>query len=337
MAATNYAGIGQRTNAWADSVALKHAEPVIVLGKFALSKPVPKNKANNVIFRRPNIFAIDGLSIAEGVNPTPEAMTYTDVPVTLATFGHSTQISQEVADMVEDPVLADASALTGEWGASTKERILWNAITGGTSVTFANGVANRAGVATAITLNDIRVAVRGLNSAKTKRVTKILDSTIKISTRGVEAAYVAVCHTDLEGDIRNLTGFIPTAQYGSRAVLCPEELGSVENVRFITSPELTPTAAMATNAGGSVLATYIGGDGAAATANIYPIVLLGQDSFGDVALKGSSAVTMKVINPGTPSAADVLGRYGYVSGSFYSAATILNESWMNRIEVLATK
>ena len=58
-------------------------------------------------------------------------------------------------------------------------------------------------------------------------------------TRPIEASYIAVAHTDCEADLRNLAGFSPVAEYGSRTPVAAEEIGSVEDVRYVLSPELT--------------------------------------------------------------------------------------------------
>ena len=81
MAETTYGSISQRTAAWAATEMLAHAEPVIVLNKFGMSKPLPKNKADNIKFRRPNPFSAITTPLAEGVTPTAQAMSYTDVPL----------------------------------------------------------------------------------------------------------------------------------------------------------------------------------------------------------------------------------------------------------------
>ena len=49
---TTYPVINQRTEAWAATVALRHAEPTLVLQKFGTPKEMPRNKANVVKFRR---------------------------------------------------------------------------------------------------------------------------------------------------------------------------------------------------------------------------------------------------------------------------------------------
>ena len=140
---------------------------------------------------------------------------------------------------------------------------------------------------------------------------------------------MAICHTDLANDIRGIAGFVPAAQYGSRSLLHPRELGSVEDIRFITSPDLAPWAD-AGGAKGSMLST------SGTSADVYPVLVLGQDAFGTVAIKGLGAVEPSIIPVGTKSGADPLGQRGYVGWKTWFAAKVLNENWMARIECAAT-
>ena len=84
MATTTYSGLSQRTNAFAAKEMLAHAEPILCLSKFGMTKPMPKNKANQVKFRRPVPLAVATTPLTEGAPPTANAMTYEDVSVTLS-------------------------------------------------------------------------------------------------------------------------------------------------------------------------------------------------------------------------------------------------------------
>lgn len=330
MAVTNYAGISQRTTAWAATEMLAHAEPIVVLSKFGQAKPVPKNKADNVKFRRANPFAVSLTPLTEGVKPTSQALTYSDVPVSLAQYGAATEITDHVADMVEDPVLKDASILSGEQAAETMELVTWGALKAGTNVGYANGAA-RAAVNTAVKLGTVRAGVRALQAARGRPVTSMLDGSPKLGTKPVEGGYIAFGHTDLEQDIRGLTGFTSVANYGSRQPLCPQEVGSVENVRFILSPVLASFA----DAGG--LSTTVVVSTTGNNADVYPLIICAKEAFGVVPLKGANAITPNVIQPDTADKSDPLGQIGFVSWKAYFAAVILNETWVYRIETGASQ
>jgi len=327
MATTAYGDISQRTAAWAAAEMLSHAEPVLVLHKFGASKPLPKNRAKTVKFRRPIPFSAVPANqlLTEGVTPTAVQMQYEDVEVTLAQYGGLIEITDVVEDLSEDPVLKDSAMLSGEQAAETLENVTYGAVKAGTNVIYANGSA-RTDVNTALSLDDIRLANRTLRANRGKPITSILDSSPNWNTRAIEGGFVAVGHTDLEADIRSLTGFIPVADYGSRRPLCAEEVGSCENVRFVLSPVLTAWADAGAAHGSAVVST------SGTNADVYPLLVFAREAFGLVPLKGRNAIEPTVINPSTKSHSNPLGQTGYVGWKTYFAAKILNEGWMVRIE-----
>lgn len=324
-----YGDIGTRAAAYADAVMLAHAEPVSVLAKFGLPKPLPKNKTDTIKFRRPVPFEPVTAPLAEGVTPAAGSMSYEDVTVQLLQWGDLYTISDKVHDMAEDPVLKDNAMLCGEQAQKTLERILWNKLKAGTQVGYANGSA-RNDVNTAIALNDIRKGVRQLQAMKGKRISRILSGSSDINTTPVEASYVAFCHTDLQADLRGLAGFTPVAQYGSMKPLCAEEFGAIEDVRIITSPELVSWADAGAAHGGAVLST------SGTNADVYPFVMIAAEAYGLVPLKGMGTITPIVHNPDTKDKSDPLGQRGYVGWKSWFNATVLNQTWVYRVEAGAS-
>jgi len=330
MSMTTYGDISQRTAAYAAVEMLKHAEPVTILSKFGQSKPIPKNKSEQVKFRRAIPFPVATVPLQEGVTPTSHKMSYEDVPVTLKQWGDLAELSDKIADLSEDPVLKDMTYETGLQIGATVEAVTYGVIKAGTSVFYANG-ANRAAVNTILTLNKQRAVTRYLEAQKAKMFTKILSGSPMLDTHPVEAAYIAVCHTDCSADIRNLAGFVPVAKYGQRQPIHERELGSVDNVRYVTSPDLAPF----TDAGGAPGGTVVSTGGSAA--DVYPILYLGMDAYGLCPLRGQEAVQPSVLNPNTISKADPLGQRGFVGWKTWFNAVRLNETWMARLEVGVTK
>lgn len=326
--ATTYGDIGQRTAAWAATEMLAHAEPILVLSKFGQSKPLPKNKADTVKFRRPIPFVIPDTPLAEGVTPTAQQMQYEDVEVQIKQWGAWVEITDIVNDLAEDPVLSDASMLCGEQAAETVEVQTWGAIRAGTNVFYANGSA-RADVNTKISLAKQRAVTRALKAQRAKKVTSMVGGSPNYSTEPVDAAFIAFAHTDLEADIRDMTGFVPTEKYGTMKAL-PYEIGKVEDVRYILSPVLDKFADAGGTAGAMVSTT-------GTNADVYPVVYVGKESYGLVPLKGKGAVTPKVLNPDTPRGGDPLGQRGSVGWKTYFVAKVLNETWLARLEVAASE
>lgn len=322
-------GISQRTNVYAERQMLKHAGPVMVLDKFGLTKPLPKNKSQTIQFRRPKVFTAATTPLVEGVTPNSTAFQYEDVSVSLKQYGQIVEITDVIQDTHEDPVLNDATQQAGENIGRTIEALTYGVLKAGTNVYYTNGSA-RGDVNTPVSLSKIRAVIRGLRAQKAMMITQVLKGSTDYATRAVEAAYVAVTHTDVESDIRNLPGFLPTAQYGSRSVVSEHELGSVESTRFLISPDLAPWADAGGTAGSMVSTT-------GTSADVYPILFFGKEAYGIVPLRGQGAVEPSIIPPGQKSKSDPLGQRGVVGWKTYFAALILNQSWMARLETAVTE
>lgn len=331
MTMTTYAGVSQRTTYFAAREMLKHAEPVRILSAMGTTLPATKNTAESIKFRRYIPFAASTVPLQEGVTPSAQAMTYEDVTVTLHQYGNFVTITDFVEDVAEDPVLANATQALGEQAGASDEQIVFNAIKGGTTVSYANGSA-RTDVNTPITLAKQRAVVRTLMRNKARKITTVLASSPDYSTFAVEAAYIAVGHVDLANDIRNLPGFIAVAEYGSMKTVSEYEIGSVEDVRYVLSPDLAPF----TDAGGAKAGsgtTMVSTTGT--SADVYPIIFIGKDFFAHVPLKGAYSLKAFVVNR-TSTDSDPLAQRGHVGYKFTKAALITNESWGARLEVAST-
>jgi N4-gp56 family major capsid protein len=161
------------------------------------------------------------------------------------------------------------------------------------------------------------------------RITNVLNGSPNYGTSPIEASYIACAHTDVDADLRNMAGFVPVAEYGSRQPMSEYECGSVENVRYQLTVHMQPWA----DAGAST-STMVSTSGS--NADVYPILFFGKEAFGCVPLKGKESVSPIVINPNNPTAADPLGQRGYVGWKTYYTCVILNESWMARLEASVT-
>ena len=330
--ATTYGDINQRTAVWAEGTMLEHAEPILVLDKFGDTKPLPKNKADTITFRRPVPYTVSTSQLVEGVTPAPKQITYEDVSVQMGQYGELFEISDKIVDMAEDPVLANASMLAGEQAAETKELILWGVLRAGTNV-FYSGTgtpATRAAVNSTITLNLQRAVVRALKSQRARSITTMISASPKFGTEAVAPAFIAFGHTDCEQDIRDMDGFTPVERYGNFSPVSDYEVGKVEGVRYILSPVLEPFLA----AGSGTLNGMV--SAGSANVDVYPLIFISKNCYGTVPLKGAGSMNPTVINPGTVSAADPLGQRGYVGWKMYFASLILNEAWINRVEVGVT-
>lgn len=344
-AVTSYGDISPAVAAYSVVRMLKRAMPYLHLEKFGQTYPLPTNSTQTAKFRRYFLSGAGGSAgtqsagsafyiplattpLIEGVTPAGSRLANQDYTVTLNQYGDFVTITDVVIDTHTDPVLQQATDILGEQAAVTVETLRFNVLKAGTNVFYANSVAGRSSVVAAPTLADQRRVTTGLNRQNAKKISQVVASSADFNTKSVEASYMAVCHPDLETDIRSMTGFKVVADYGPHTTPFEGEIGSVEQVRYLTSTVISPWAD-AGGAKGAMRST------SGTNADVYPILYFGRDAFGIVPLKGKSSMTPMVVNP-KPAPGDPLAQRGTVGWKLWTATVILQEAFMARLEVAAT-
>ncbi len=330
-AITYYGDISPRTAAYTAYPLLERALANMVVERFGQQKPLPSKSTRQQKFRRYLSLARVTAALAEGVTPDAEALTYEDVLSTIEQWGKLVKITDVIEDTHEDPILTEARDLVAEIMAESLEVIRIGVIKAGTSVYRAGNVATRLEVASAFDRGLLRKVVRLLRANKAKYFTQIVKASPNIATEPVGPAFWGMGHTDLESDIRSLSGFVPTEKYSESERAIPMEVGKCESVRFVLSPLFEPWLA-----GGEVLGATGMISVGTVRVDVYPLIIVAPDAYGIVPMKGKNAVEVKVINPGKPDKSDPLGQRGYVGAKTWHTAVILQDDFMVRIETGAT-
>mgnify|MGYP000580158738 CR=1 FL=1 len=328
MAATVYGDITPRTAAYAVDKMLERAQPNLNMARFAVVTSVPKGKTKVVKWRRYGRLAATTTALTEGVTPTINNLTSTDVTATLAQYGQVVGLTDFILDTHEDPVLNEFSMSMGETAGQTLEAIIYSIIKAGTQVQYSNGSARNT-IATAINSGVARKAIRQLKQQDTRPLSSMINATDGVGTVPIPPSYICFCHPNIEMDLQNTTnfasGFTRVQQYGTFKPISDAEIGSFENIRFIGSTLYTPLAASG---------ALIGATGLLGTTNVdvYQSIVVGKDAYATVNLASSgNGLTPVVVNP-RPSDSDPLGQRGYVGFKMYATAAILNDAWMTRME-----
>lgn len=351
MAIQNYGTVASRNLIRAAQGMLEHAQPITVLGDFGTQREMPQNSTDTLVFRRtlpfgastsgttienssryvgtPDITA-SNFVLAEGVTPNSNTITFQDVSVQLQQYGVLFKYSSKTEQLYEDDIPGEMVKLTGETLAEVMELVRYGVLKAGSTVIYANG-SSRSAVNTAISLNAIRKAARTLESNRCRRVTSRLAPGVNFGTRAVQPAYVVFCHTDAVSDIRNLPGFTRVEEYGTFKPIHDREVGACEDFRFISSPLLKSFLAAGASVGSSGMLSV-----GASNVDVYPFIVIGEDAWGQVALKGMSAIKPVVLKASQTNHANPLGQFGYVGASTWFATVRLNDAWMARIEAGVT-
>ena len=336
MGAQNYNTASSRIGKLKGEI-LAHAVPVEVLGITGMQKTMPKNNGDNVVYRRwlpfggtdnkwitgSNVasFAADHLT-AEGVTPSADTLQPVDVTVTVQEYSCLYAVTNKTVDLHEDDVPAEMKVQTGERMGLVREMVRYGALKGMTNLFYGGSGNSPSTVNGTLSLNLLRKITRSLKGNHAKMITSVLDASPKFNTAPVEASYLVFCSTDMEPAIRDLPGFKHVAEYGNRKPVHEQEIGSCESFRFVLSPELAANI----NSGASVGSTGLYSTGGS-NIDIYPMLVVGQDAWGSLALRGSNSLDVTWIPPGQKDKNDPLGQRGYIGSKFYQAASMLNNGW----------
>lgn len=352
MAAQAMATQAARIGKWKGEI-LARAIPCEVLQLAGTQKQMPKNVSDTVVYRRwvpynatsgnPNILIQSGGAVVEtdasnrvdthvtanllteGTTPTPESIVAQDITAVLKQYGCLYSFTDKVADLYEDEISDVMKTTVAERMALIRELELYSKVRANTNRFYGGAGTTLATVDGKLTAKMLRKIARSLGLNHSKKITSILAPTPNIGTKPIEAAYLVFGSTDMEADLRDTTafpGYTPVAAYGSRKPLHENEIGSFEQFRFIASPELVAFQ----NAGALVGTTGCLSTGGT-NIDVYPLIVVGQESYGTVALRGSKSFDLSVIPVGNKDSADPLGQRGYVGAKFYGVSVLLNQQW----------
>ena len=325
---------------------LSHAVPLEVLGKTGRQIPMPKNNSDTIVCRKwlpygatatsastQNQFFQNGTGdrgnvivqahqTQEGVTPSPDNITPLDITVVMQQYSCLYGFTDKTADLYEDDIPKAMITQIGERVTFVNEMIIWGALRACTNQFFGGTGTTVATVNGGLTLGLIRKIAKNLQANHGKPVNKVLRASNNFGTDAVAEGYTVYCHTDLEPDIRDLPNFIPAEKYASGTPM-PNEIGKCERFRFITSPDLPSIQDGGAAVGSTNLYSTTG-----TNLDVYPFIVAAQDAWGQVAVRGLSALNPTYIAPGEKSKSDPLGQRGYAGTIWYKAVMIENQGWM---------
>lgn len=339
-----YGDISPAVAAWSQVEMLKRAIPYMHFERFGQTYTLPTSSTDTAKFRRYYLAGATGSAgdgnpasvsatplattpLVEGVTPAGRKLANVDYTVKLQQYGDYVTITDVVLDTHTDPVLKVATEMLGESAAQTVESVRYGVLKAGTNVFRAGAVGSRGAIVAPPAIADIRRISTALNRQNARKIGLVQGSSPDQGTKSVEAAYFAVVHPDLETDLRSLAGYKPVADYGTHQSPIEGEIGSFEQVRFLTS---------------TLCAPYLGSGGSnaalrstAGAVDVYPMLVFGRDAYGIVPLKGKSSMVPMVVNP-KPAPGDPLSQRGSVGYKLYTGVVILQQAYMAVYEVGAT-
>lgn len=325
---------------------MAHAVPLEVLSKGGKQIKLPKNSSDTYVARRflpyggtttnsstmnqffqngtgdrANVIAQAHLT-QEGVTPAPDSITPQDLTVVIQQYSCLYGFSDKTYDLYEDDIPKAMIAQVGERVTFVNEMIVYGALKACTNQYFGGTGTTRSTVSGPVTLGLIRKMVKNLQANHAKPVNSVLKASGMYGTDAVAPGYSVYCHTDLEPDIRDLPGFIPAEKYATGTAM-PNEIGKVERLRFLTSPDLPAFQDAGAVVGGLNLYST-----SAVNIDVYPLIVTGADAWSQLAVRGKESLDPTYLPPGLKSKSDAFGQRGYAGTIWWKAAIVENNGWI---------
>jgi N4-gp56 family major capsid protein len=330
MATNSTSNITQAVNYFYDRNMLARAQPADVHGRYGQKRPLPTGNGTAVKFRRYDQLSAATTPLTEGVTPAGSSETVTDITATVYGYGNYVTHTDLLQLTTLDPYITEMSGVLGDQAGTSIDQVRRDVLVAGTNVAYASGVANRLALVNKISATDLDKAIRFLNGQNAKFLRDEISATNKIGTSAVRKAYVMVVHPDVVFDLDNsVTGYKSVSDYSSSMDVMEDEVGSYKNIRFVqsTNAKIWTNATTATTAG--YKATGVGSN------DVYGSLLFAANAYGVVDLAGNALKTI-IKQIGDAGASDPLNQRGSIGWKAYTTTAILNQSWMIRLESLAT-
>ncbi len=272
-----------------------------------------------------------------GVQPT-----VTDITKAVSKYGNVIATNEEV-DLINFNEQANKLAeILGINAGQSLNRLQRNELEDNSTVIYSNG-ASDAAVNTKISRAGIREVVNTLQRNIGMKFMPQTTGSQNVGTAPIREAYWGICHTDVEEDIRDMTGFQDVISYASQTRTAVGEFGHVAGVRFIASSEGSIDANAGTTGG-----TNLREDGASTGADLYSTPIFAMDAVGSLGMDHSHikeiyeagdslpAVMMITKAPGSAGSADPLNELGTAGWKTWHGAKILRPEWIRTLRSGAT-
>lgn len=306
---------------------LLRTTPELHYAKVAKKAPKAGKSGDTLIFRRVEALSKAKIPLVEGVAPNGQRLTKTDVSTVLKQYGDYVPLTDWVQAIMDHPILMNANEVLSEQLAQTLDELDGDTFVTGTNVLYGGTASSRTDLLDTshiVSATLLAKAIRTLQGANAKMFTKEISATDKVATSPVRPAFWAVTTEDVQYDLENLTGWIPSTNYASSMQAMPGEIGSYRNIRFLVSTQAIKFLA----GGGSASGVQATGG----TADVHTIMIFGKEAVAEVPLSGKS--TENIVHlAGSAGPADPLNQYGTSGWKNASSRVILNDNYLIRLEV----
>ena len=287
---------------------LTKAKPLLVHTKWAQVKDIPRNNTDAIRFRRYALLTASTTPLVEGVTPTLDTLSITNVDATVQQYGRGFLLTDKLMFTTLDPILMEVADILGQNAANTLDQLTRDELATTTSIQYADTATTNGTVTSSMKLTkaEVQEAVRTLKNNNAQKITSMVNHSDGFNSSPIDAAYIGIVHPNTTYDLKNIPGFIRVEEYGQKAAM-DGEVGALDEVRFV---ETTNAKVYSAAGAGSI--------------DVYGTIIMGKDFY---AISRISGEAMKNIVEGPGGNADPLHQRQTSAWKATFVATILNDAF----------
>lgn len=292
---------------------LENARDKLVHGQFGREYTLPKGGGHTMEWRKANVLPVATTPMTEGTIPTEDTFGYTSITVTINQYGAWVKGTDVITEVTIDPLLDNLSEEQGVQAGLTIETVDRTALNAGTTVRYADAVANRAGIGAGNKMDADELVIA--------RRTLTVNKAAPVKGR----YYAAILHPFVTADLIRDSTIREALNAGSNGgdALLNGYLGRYMGIDFVES-----TMAMMWAQGSGAGATL-------ANVNVYSTLFFGKNAYGTIEHESLGMETI-FHGKGSAGSADPLNQFWTQGWKTTHAIKILQETFMLRIESAAS-
>lgn len=305
-------------NAYFNKLLLVRNKPKLVHGLFADRETLPAGVGKTIVWRRFAQLATATTEILEGITPPGKYLSKQDIRATVAQYMDFIHITDVLEFTCENRILNVGVSELNDQMFRTEDELIRNILV---STASALTASHGDPVATLLNEIDIDAVANTLQNSDASTVAPLIKASAGQGTGPVLPSYWAIMHTELNKDLKKVTGFMNTSEYAQQGTVLEAERGCVNEVRFLAT-------SVAHKEGDAACAFPATAD------EYYYIPIIARHAYGVVSLEKANAKL--IIHPrGSAGAADPGDQRQTAAWKFMNVCRILNDA--NIIVLRVTK
>ena len=304
-------GLSAEMKTFYDMTLIDEASANLVHDQFGQKRPIPKNGGKTIEFRKFSPLAKATAPLTEGVTPSGNSLTVTNITATVQQYGDFIVQSDVLELTALDNTILEATKLLGRQAGATLDTVVRNVLQAGTNVTYCPKLAAD-GTETAVTSR------AGLDATAQLTVDVVNQVVAKLRAQNaptINGKYVAIIHPYVAYDLMRDPEWIDAHKYAQPENLYEGELGEIGGVRFVQSTE----------------AKVYTGTGCPSGLAVFGSLFFGEGAYGVTEIEGGGLETI-VKQKGSAGTADPLNQRSSVGWKALKTAELLIPNYLVRVE-----